>query len=162
MKILIAVVAAGWLAGCSALAPKLETPTVELMGVQVLSGDMFSQRFLVHVKVQNPNDIEVPVASIEFTAFLMGDRFGEGASYNRFVLPALGEAEFDMYITTNFVSGFGRLVSRMGGQKLENVAYEISGKLHLDKGLLRTIPFNHKGLVNFSKASKGQPGKAGS
>jgi len=67
-----------------------------------------------------------------------------------------------MYITTNFVSGFGRLVSRMGGQKLENVAYEISGKLHLDKGLLRTIPFNHKGLVNFSKASKGQPGKAGS
>jgi LEA14-like dessication related protein len=141
------------LSACASLAPKIETPTVELMGVQVLSGDMFSQRFMVHVKVQNPNDIEVPVESIEFTAFLMGDRFGEGASYSPFVLPALGEAEFDMFITTNFVSGFGRLVSRMGGHKLENVEYEISGKLHLDKGLLRTIPFNHKGLVNFSKAS---------
>ena len=142
------------LSACASLAPKIETPTVELMGVQVLSGDMFSQRFLVRVKVQNPNDIEVPVESIEFTAFLMGDRFGDGASYNPFVLPAMGEAEFDMYITTNFVSGFGRLVSRMGGHKLENVEYEISGKLHLDKGLVRTIPFNHKGLVNFSKASE--------
>jgi LEA14-like dessication related protein len=131
------------LSACASMAPKLETPTVELMGVQVL-----------RVKVQNPNDIEVPVESIEFTAFLMGDRFGEGASYNPFVLPAKGEAEFDMYITTNFVSGFGRLVSRMGGHKLENVEYEITGKLHLQKGLMRTIPFNHKGLVNFSKAQK--------
>jgi LEA14-like dessication related protein len=142
------------LSGCASLAPKIETPTVELLGVQVLSGDMFSQRFMVRVKVQNPNDLEVPVESIEFTAFLMGDRFGEGASYNPFVLPAMGEAEFDMYITTNFVSGFGRLVSRMGGHKLENVEYEITGKLHLQKGLVRTIPFNHKGLVNFSKAQK--------
>ncbi len=102
------------LAGCASLAPKIETPTVELTGVQVLSGDMFSQRFMVRVKVQNPNDIEVPVESIEFTAFLMGDRFGEGASYSPFVLPAMGEAEFDMYITTNFVSGFGRLVEPHG------------------------------------------------
>jgi LEA14-like dessication related protein len=142
------------LAACAALAPKIETPSVELMGVQVLSGDMFSQRFKVRVKVQNPNDIEVPVDSIEFTAFLMGDRFGEGASDHSFVLPARGEAEFDMLLTTDFVSGFGRLLSRMGGNKLENVEYEITGKLHLSKRLVHTIPFNHKGLVNFSKAFK--------
>ena len=84
----------------------------------------------------------------------MGDSFAEGVSDNPFVLPAKGEAEFDMIVTTNFVSSLGRLVSRMGGGKLENVQYEITGKLQLEKGMMRTIPFNHKGLVNFSKALK--------
>jgi len=146
------------LAACAGLGTKLEAPTLEVTGVQMLSGDMFSQLFKVRVKVQNPNDLEVPVESIEYTLFLMGDRFGEGTTDHAFVLPARGEAEFDMMLTTNFVSALGRLVSRMGGSKLENVAYEITGKLHLQKGLMRTIPFNHKGLVNFSKAQK-QAGK---
>lgn len=142
------------LAACAALAPKLETPKVSLLGVQMTSGDMFSQRFRVRVKIENPNDLEVPVQSLDYTMFLMGDRFGEGASEQSFVLPARGEAEFDMMITTDFVSALGRLVSRMGGNKLENVEYEINGKLHLAKGFVRTIPFDHKGLVNFSKPSR--------
>jgi LEA14-like dessication related protein len=142
------------LVACAGLGPKLEAPALSVTSVQMLSGDMFSQIFKLRVKVENPNDVEVPVESIEYTLFLMGDRFGEGATDHAFVLPARGEAEFDMMLTTNFVSALGRLVSRMGGNKLENVEYDITGKLHLQKGLMRTIPFNHKGLVNFSKAMK--------
>jgi LEA14-like dessication related protein len=148
------LVAAFLLASCSSLAPKLETPTMSVLGVQMLSGDMFSQRFRIHVKIENPNDVEVPVRSIDYKLFLMDDRFGEGSSDGGFVLPARGEAEFDMLLTTNFVSALGRLVSRMGGSKLENVEYEITGTLHLEKGWLRSIPFDHKGLVNFSKPPK--------
>lgn len=142
------------LASCAAFGPKLETPAISMVGVQVMSGDMFSQLFKVRVKVENPNDIEVPVESIEYTVFLEGDRFGVGTTDQAFVLPARGEAEFDMMLTTDFVSAFGRLLSRMGGSKLENVEYVITGKLHLAKGLMRTIPFSHKGVVNFSKALK--------
>ena len=142
------------LAACSTLTPKLETPTVSLLGVQMTSGDMFSQRFNVRVKIENPNDLEVPVKSLEYTIYLMGDRFGEGTSERPFVLPARGEAEFDMLVTTDFVSALGRLVSRMGGNKLENVEYAVTGKLHLDKGFVRTIPFEHKGLLNFTKAPR--------
>ena len=142
------------LASCSTFGSKLEAPTLSVLGVQVLSGDMFSQRFRIRVKVQNPNDLEVPVRGLDYTLFLMGDQFGTGASEHDFVLPALGEAEFDMLLTTDFVSSLGRLVSRMGGNKLENVEYEITGKLYLEKGMVRTIPFAHKGLVNFSKALK--------
>jgi LEA14-like dessication related protein len=142
------------LAACATFGPKLETPTVSVVALQMTSGDMFSQRFRVRVKVQNPNDLEVPVESIEYTMFLMGDRFGKGTTDQPFVLPARGEAEFDMMLTTDFVSALGRLVSRMGGGKLENVEYEVNGKLHLDKGFVRTIPFDRKGLVNVAKPPK--------
>ena len=82
------------------------------------------------------------------------DSFAEGMSDQAFVLPALGEAEFDMLVTTNFVSSFGRLLSRVQGGKLENIDYEITGKVMVDKGMVRKIPFNHRGTVDFSRATK--------
>ena len=139
-------------AGCSTLGQNLVAPELNLVGIQMLSTDMFAQRFKVRVLVKNPNDLEIPVRGIEYTIILMGDSFAEGETTDRFVLPAKGEAEFDMLVTTNFVSSFGRLLSRVGGGKLQDLHYEIAGKLHLDKGVMRTIPFNHQGTVDISRA----------
>ena len=120
----------------------------------MLSTDMFAQRFKVRVLVQNPNDLELPVRGLDYQIFMMGDSFAEGVSDHSFVLPAMGEAEFDMTVTTNFVSSFGRLLSRVGGGKLENIEYEIVGKVLVDKGVVRKIPFNHRGTVDFSRNLK--------
>ena len=126
-------------AGCSTLGQNLVAPELNLVGIQMLSTDMFAQRFKVRVLVKNPNDLEIPVRGIEYTIILMGDSFAEGETTDHFVLPAKGEAEFDMIVKTNFVSSLGRLVSRTGGGKLENVPYQITGKLLLEKGVMRTI-----------------------
>ena len=142
------------LASCASLGPKLVAPELSLLGIQIMSADMFSQQFMVRVKVENPNDLEVTVSGLEYEIFLMGDSFAEGVSESSFVLPAKGEAEFDMIVKTNFVSSLGRLVSRTGGGKLENVPYQITGKLMLEKGVMRTIPFSHAGTVDFTKAKE--------
>jgi LEA14-like dessication related protein len=139
--------------GCSTLgASKLQSPDLSLVGMQMMSTDMFAQRFKVRVLVKNPNDVEIPVRGLEYKIFLMGDSFADGESPDRFVVPAKGEAEFDMLVTTNFVSSLGRLISRVGGGKLENIEYEIAGSVLLDKGLVRKIPFNHKGTVDIARA----------
>ena len=139
------------LAACTSMGPKLEAPKLELVGVQMLSTDMFAQRFKVRVLVKNPNDLELPIKGLDYQIILMGDSFAEGVASNSFILPALGEAEFDMLVSTNFVSGFARLLSRVGGGKLENLEYEIVGKVYVEKGMIRKIPFNHRGTVDFSK-----------
>jgi LEA14-like dessication related protein len=148
------VVAATLLAGCATMGTKLESPTVSLLNVQVLSTDMFAQKFRVRVKVENPNNLELKVKGIEYEILLMGDGFAEGNSSDQFLLPAKGEAEFDMVVTTNFVSSLGRLISRKGGGKLEDVDYEIVGQIFVDKGMLNKIPFNHKGVVDFTRAKR--------
>jgi len=150
--LLLALLAA--VAACSSFGPKLETPQLTLLGIQIMSADMFAQQFKVRVKVVNPNDLAVAVEGLEYDILLMGDSFAEGTSNDVFLLPARGEAEFDMLVTTNFVSSFGRLLSRVGGGKLENIDYEISGKVFVDKGVLRRIPFSHRGTVDFSRALK--------
>jgi hypothetical protein len=127
----VTALAGGLLGGCSTLAPRLETPKLELLGIQMTS---------------------TGVRGLEYQIFLMGDSFAEGNSSDRFVVPAHGEAEFDMMVTTNFVSSLGRLISRVGGGKLENLDYEIAGQVLLDKGLVKKIPFNHHGRVDIAKA----------
>lgn len=154
LRRLLVAAAATVLASCSTLGPNLEAPHMEVVGVQMLSTDMFAQRFKLRMLVKNPNDRELPVRGLEYTVIMMGDSFAEGESAESFVLPALGEAEFDMLVTTNFVSSFARLLSRAGGGKLEDVDYEISGKVYVDKGMLRKIPFSHRGTVDFTRALK--------
>jgi LEA14-like dessication related protein len=154
LRMLLVTACTVLLAACSTLGSNLQAPKLELMGVQMLSTDMFAQRFKVRVKVINPNELELPVRGLEYTILMMGDSFAEGMSTESFVLPALGEAEFDMLVTTNFVSSFGRLLSRVQGGKLENIDYEITGKIMVEKGMVRKVPFNHRGTVDFARAAK--------
>jgi LEA14-like dessication related protein len=149
-SVLVAVL----LGGCAALAPKIESPQLSLLGIQMMSTDMFAQKFRVRVKVENPNDLELPVRGLDYKIILMGDSFADGASTDRFVVPAKGEAEFDMVVTTNFVSSLGRLISRVQGGKLENLDYEIAGEVLLDKGFVKKVPFNHHGQVDIARAQK--------
>ena len=153
-RLLFVAACAALIAACSSMPSNLKAPTCELVGVQILSTDMFAQRFKVRLRVDNPNDIELPVTGLEFTVFMAGDRFAEGMGNEQFLLPAKGNAEFDMLVTTNFVSSFGRLLSRSSNGKLEDVEYEIVGKISVDKGIVRKIPFNHRGTVDFTKPPK--------
>ncbi len=139
-------------AGCTGLGGDLLPPRVKVLDVRPLTADMFAQRFTVRVLVQNPNDLELPVRGIDYQLMLMGDSFAEGVSNEAFVLPALGEAEFDMTVTTNFMSALGRLVSRAGGGKLDKIEYEFTGKIFVDKGVIRKIPFSQQGVLDFKQA----------
>ena len=156
LKLALLLALATGAAGCSTLGDNLVAPELSLAGIQMLSTDMFAQKFKVRVLVKNPNDLEIPVRGIDYTIILMGDSFAEGVSNDQFLLPAKGEAEFDMLVTTNFVSSFGRLLSRVGGGKLQDLHYEIAGEVLVDKGIIRKIPFSHQGTVDISRA-QGQP-----
>jgi LEA14-like dessication related protein len=134
------------LAACSAFGPKIEVPQLTLVRVAMTSADIFSQQFLVRVHVQNPNDRELPIRGIDYKLFLEGDSFAEGVSNKPFVVPAMGETEFDMTVRTNFVSGVGRLMSRLNGR--DQVQYVVEGKVLTDIGMARKIPFQETGTVS--------------
>jgi LEA14-like dessication related protein len=143
---LVAVVAC--LASCSAFAPKLEAPRLTLMRVSMTSADIFSQQFVVRMHVQNPNDRDIPVNGLDYKLILEGDSFAEGVANKAFVIPALGETEFDLPIQTNFVSSLGRLVSRLQGRKQVN--YTLEGKVLTDIGMFSKIPFRENGSVDLT------------
>jgi LEA14-like dessication related protein len=141
--------AAGLLAGAllaaCALTPKLAAPRLSVTEVQIVSSDLWEQRLRVRMHVQNPNDRALPVKGLEYTIEVEGQQFASGVSAASFTVPALGEAEFDMNVTTNLAGALLKLLARGPDALGQSVAYRLAGKVSLSEGLLRSIPFEERG-----------------
>ena len=136
------------LCACSVFVPKMQAPQLAIVNVAMTSGDIFSQQFRVRLRVENPNDRELPVKAIDYKLFLQGDSFAEGTSTAPFNVPAHGETEFDITMRTNFVSSIGRLLSRFDGSSENKVQYSMTGNVRLEGGWVRKIPFSQSGVVD--------------
>ena len=134
------------LGACSSLVPKLQAPTLDVVGVELLRGDLFEQQLRVRIKVTNPNDRMLPVNSIRYKMELAGEAFADGESEREFQVPALGTTEFDVTVRANAASVLLRLLG--GGRKPDSVDYRLTGQVKLASGLLRTIPFEEKGAID--------------
>jgi LEA14-like dessication related protein len=130
------------LGGCSLLVPKISAPTLSIVNVELLKSDLWEQRLKVRMRVQNPNDRALPVKGISYTIDVSGQEFASGVSGASFVVPANGEAEFDMNVTANMA---GALLRMLGHGGSDGIAYRIAGKVSLSEGLLRTVPFEQHG-----------------
>jgi LEA14-like dessication related protein len=132
------------LAACSSLPINLKTPEVSFVGLRAVEASVFEQKLEVRLKVQNPNDRELPVKGLDVDIELAGEPFAHGVSAREFVVPAGGEAEFDMNVTANAMNA---LLKIAGDRKGDEVAYALKGKLSTELGMLRTIPFQQSGTV---------------
>lgn len=140
----LAVFAVTALSGCSLFVPKLEAPTLTVVGVDVLKSDLWEQHLRVRMHVQNPNDRTLPIKGISYTMDVSGQEFASGESGASFVVPARGEAEFDMSVTANMAGALFKILSR-GNDSGGQIDYHLRGKVSLSQGLLRSIPFDQRG-----------------
>lgn len=141
---LVASLLAVSLAGCAMLVPKLETPRLSVVSVEMLKGDVWEQRMKVRMRVENPNDRPIPVKGLQVALEIQGQELAHGVSGAAFNVPALGEAEFDMNMTANMAGTLLRLLGT--GKPIEDaVEYRVTGKISLSEGWLRSIPFEDKG-----------------
>jgi LEA14-like dessication related protein len=132
------------LTGCS--VAKLKAPQLQVVGVEVVHADMLKQQLRVRMRVDNPNDRKIPVNGITYQMQLAGEAFADGESQKNFEVPALGSMEFDVNVNANMAGVLLRLMT--SGKKIDTLDYRLIGKVSLASGLLRTIPFDQKGIIN--------------
>jgi LEA14-like dessication related protein len=139
-----ALAAALLLAGCAS-AMKWEAPKLSVASLKVQSADIFSQRLVVHMRVMNPNDRELPIKGITYRIEVNDAELAEGLTDTPFVVPAMGEAEFDVQVNANLATALSQLLSRRGSS--DTLDYRLIGSVALSRGLLRHIPFDERGSV---------------
>lgn len=133
---------AGVLGGCAWLSPNLQLPGLSVLGVRVLRANFWQQQLEVHLRVQNPNSISLPVKSLHYTLVLDGHRVATGYSTRRFTVPAHGSAEFNTEVTANMA---GALFTILAQERATPVHYRLRGSVELARGLLRELPFDERG-----------------
>jgi LEA14-like dessication related protein len=134
------------LGGCA--LTRLQAPAVTPEAIEVTAVQFDQQRFKVRLHVQNPNDRSLPIKSVSCNLQVEGVDVGKGESAQPFTVPAHGDEEFDMIVTTNFAASvpdlFRRVLAR--GQAPE---YRLSGWVNPDIALIPPIPFAESGQLNF-------------
>jgi LEA14-like dessication related protein len=131
------------LSGCAVLWPHWQTPTLAVVGIQIGHSDLLQQHLQVRMSVHNPNERELPVQGLSYTLEVGGEEVAHGESGASFLVPALGDAEFDMNVTANAAAALLHLFAH----NTVSVQYRIRGKVELSSGLLRSVPFDQQGAL---------------
>jgi LEA14-like dessication related protein len=133
--------------GCALVAPHLERPQLSVVGIEVQGGRLTEQRFLVHLRVVNPNDRALPVRAIRCTLELGGEHFGDGMSGGAFSVPPRGEATFDMTVTTDLATALLKILPRLKDAS-HPLDYRITGRVETDLAFLTSLPFDERGTLH--------------
>mgnify|MGYP001814437141 FL=1 len=138
---------------CASMGRDLETPRFSVLGIAVDEIGLFEQRFEVRLRVQNPNDIALPVKGLNLELDIQGEEFARGVSAERFEVPAFGETEFTMRVSTNLVRSATQL-STLFAPGTDEVDYSVDGKVSIDLPFMGSVPFDAEGSVRLTPAPR--------
>jgi len=132
------------LAACSTM--RLQAPDVTPTSVELVDAQITGQRFKVGMHVQNPNDRALPIKSVSCALEIEGVEVGHGESSAPFNVPAHGQSDFDMVVTTNLAMSVPNLAKKLfrGG---DLPSYRLSGTVNPDITLVPPIPFWKSGQI---------------
>jgi len=148
---------AGLAAGCAGWGKPIQTPRVSLSDIQVQESKGFETAFLVHLRVTNPNDVDLDVKGVECDLEINGKPFAYGISNTQVTVPAYGSQTIPVTIYSSVLDVVRGL---FGLQQREDLSYQLKGKVRVTGGMLMpsTLPFDSQGKVSLKDLTSGRKG----
>ena len=132
--------------GCAVLQSAIETPRVTLNNLRIQNMTLLEQRYVVTLRVQNPNPIPIPITGMNFQLDINDTELGSGVTNEAVTVPAYGEA----LVEINLVSNLMRIFSQIRGlenNKSQSLPYRLSGGLSLANRMGK-LPFDYRGELS--------------
>jgi LEA14-like dessication related protein len=148
---------AGVIASCAGLGKPLETPRISLSNIQVQESKGLETAFLVHLRVTNPNDVELDIKGLDCDLEINGKPFAYGISNAQVTVPAFGSETLPV---TVYSSVLDIVKGLFGLQQREDLSYRVKGKVRMAGGGLMpsTLPFDSQGTVSIKDLASGRRG----
>ncbi len=140
---LLLLLTAVLLAGCATLPGGLEPPRVTVSAMEMREATMFEQVYAIQLRVQNPNNQDLPIQGLSFELEINDAAFASGGSADAVVIPRLGSG----IVQVEAISGLGGILQQL--MKLQqgppkSVRYRISGVAYVGPEGWR-LPFEDGG-----------------
>lgn len=139
------------LAGCAALGPRIQAPTITIDDVRLDRMESVQAVFVAHVTMANPNDREIAVEALDATLTVEGEQVASASLAAPVTLPAHGSAPAEIAARTGIDAVLRAVASAMtrrgGAPSTPSPAlnYELAGEARLAGGL--RVPFRRRGEV---------------
>ena len=148
---ILTLLTAALLSACATLSPYKESPRVSLVSIQPNEMTVLEQRFVLQLRILNPNDIAIPVEGLSYAIEINEREFAYGVSRQAVEIPAFGEALLDVEVVSNLLNVVQQLQALQGntGGKLR---YRLSGKISLANSPA-SLPFDYSGVLGHQPAA---------
>lgn len=153
-KFLLCILLACGLGACSSLMPR-DPLRIDLVGLEPLPGQGLELRFLVKLRVQNPNDEAVDYRGVALQLEVNGQPLASGVSDQTGEVPRFGERVVSVPLTVSAFSAFRQAWGLSNNAPTRGMPYVVKGKLA--GGLFGTVRFSEKGTLDFSGPAVGAP-----
>jgi LEA14-like dessication related protein len=148
--LVFALSVAFFLAGCALIPGRVETPSVHIANISLLDATLFEQHYTLSLRVQNPNDFDLPIEALSYEIELNDKPFAKGISSRPVSVPRYGSALIEVEgIST--ISDLLRQYKALAKGELKGLRYRLKGKLTL-QGSLTRVPFDYKGEIGLPAA----------
>ena len=155
-NICIGLFAVFLLSACAGTGTVIDSPKVDLTGVQLTAADFRSQTFLLNFDVNNPNPFPLPVKAVTYRVTFNDQKFAGGETQGSFTVPARGADSFSISVDLDLLGSATQLTSMVRGGFRDNVSYELKGSLAVDIPFVSPIPFSSSGVINMTQTAAEQ------
>ena len=137
------------LSACANIGVRTEPPRVHLVGMQLQQAELFEQRYLLRLRIQNPNDFSLNIRGLDFQVQVNGERFADGVSSKALQIPAYGEGLAEVAVSSSLWS-LARQLRDMGEGGPGQMEYRIHGRIALT-GRALPVSFESTGDLGLFK-----------
>lgn len=150
------VLSVAFLSACAGTGKIIESPSVDLTGVELRAANIHRQTFFLSFDIDNPNPFPLPVKAVDYEVIFDNAKFAEGQTQGSFTVPAKSMDSFAISVDLDFLSSATHLKSLMSGGLRENIAYELRGRLAVDIPFVKPISFSNSGVINMRQTASDQ------
>jgi LEA14-like dessication related protein len=118
-----------YLSACATLPGGTQAPTVTIADIRPLEFGLLEQKYMLRLRIQNPNAFAVPVQGLSYQLELNDRPFASGVSNQSLTLPSLGSEVVEVEAYSSLADIFQQLTS-MRGAEGANIHYRLAGKLN--------------------------------
>lgn len=140
------------LASCASLVPPLQNPDITVNAFRLLPSRSLNPEFAIDLHVVNPNNRELSLRGIAYSASIEGYRIISGASNQLPVVAAYGEADITLHARADMMGGL-RLVNDLMATQRDALNFELSIKLDVGT-LLPNLYITETGTLSLAPERK--------
>ena len=135
------------LGGCASwFSDDLPDPQVHLVKIEVIRANLLEQKFLLHFRVDNPNDRDLTVRALEYRIHLADILLAEGEHEHWFTVGPKRSAYFKVPIRTNLWPKVRDLVKLLKKPD-QPIPYRLEGELETGLFIAHYVHLARNGVI---------------
>lgn len=138
------------LGACASMNSNFDPPKIDLAGVEPLHSESMEPRFLLKLRVVNPNDEALTIKGIYYELSAEGHDLLSGASNKATTIPAFGENIITLDASTSLMGTIGlfrSLITSAG--KMNALNYQLYTKISV-AGMMMPIRKTYSGKLDLA------------